>query len=138
MRFSQKYLDKINLPKIQISVSFINSNRKKDYININNWYLQGEYYYAPFYVPKINYTEKFTNIIFCLDIEFKQDLQKDEMFKFDLDLIDSQEITCEYNIDFVKDTNDKKDKLNYPKVYYINIRKNIYEFDRDILLLKQG
>ena len=59
------------------------------------------------------------------------------MFKFDLDLIDSQEITCEYNIDFVKDTNDKKDKLNYPKVYYINIRKNIYEFDRDILLLKQ-
>ena len=137
VRFSQKYLDKINLPKMQISVSFINSNRKKEYININNWYLQGEYYYAPFYVPKINYTEKFTNIIFCLDIEFKQDLQKDEMFKFDLDLIDSQEITCEYNIDFVKDTNDKKDKLNYPKVYYINIRKNIYEFDRDILLLKQ-
>ena len=131
IRFAQNILEKINMPKIQMIAHFINSQRKEELINIDNWYLQNNYYYAPFYVPKLNYTEKFTKIIFCISLELKQPLAKDEILKFDLELIDSQEITCECNINILPNN------AITPKVFYINIQKNIYEFDRDILLLKQ-
>ena len=47
------------------------------------------------------------------------------MVKFDLELIESQEITCECNINIVpnNEKEDEKNKLLYPKVYYINIQK---------------
>ena len=131
VRFDQKILDKINMPKMLLGVYFINSQRQQEFINIDKLYLKNDYYYVPFYIPKSNYTEKITKIIFCLDFKLKQELQKDESIKFDLELIDSQEITNECNINF------GKDKLLYPKVYFINIYKNIFEFDRDILLLQQ-
>ena len=89
--------------------------------------------------PKSNYTEKFTQIIFSISFELKQALTKKEILKFNLELIESQEITCECNINILpnKEKDEGKNKLLYPKVYYINIQKNIFEFDRDILLLKQ-
>ena len=138
IRFDQNILAKINMPKIQMLVYFINSQRQQELISINNWYLQNNYYYAPFYIPKSNYTEKFTKIIFSMNIELKQVLTNNEILQFDLELIDSQEITCEYNINIVPNNEkDIKDKIFYPKVYFIDIQKNIFEFDRDILLLKQ-
>ena len=134
IRFDKKLLEQINLPKIQLGISFINSERQIEKIDIGDWYLQNNYYYAPFYVPKLNYTEKFNKVIICLNVELKQALTEGKMFKFDLELISSQEITCEYNINITPNT---KDLITYPKVYYINLVKNIYQFDRDILLLKQ-
>ena len=139
VRFDQKILEKINMPKMIMAIYFINSQRQQELININNWYFQNNYYYAPFFVPKSNYTEKFTQIIFSISFEFKQALTKKEILKFDLELIESQEITCECNINILpnKEKEEGKNKLLYPKVHYINIQKNIFEFDRDILLLKQ-
>jgi len=73
-----------------------------------------------------------------MNIELKQVLTNNEILQFDLELIDSQEITCEYNINIVPNNEkDIKDKIFYPKVYFIDIQRNIFEFDRDILLLKQ-
>jgi hypothetical protein len=97
--------------------------------------LQDKYYYVPFYIPKLNYTEKFTEIIICIDVEFKQTLLKDEQFKFDLELIETQEITHELDINLIQ-KEAPKDNIKYPKVYFINLFNNIYENDRDILLLK--
>ena len=139
VRFDQKILEKINMPKMIMAIYFINSQRQQELITINNWYLQNNYYYAPFFIPKSNYTEKFTQIIFSISFELKQALTKKEILKFNLELIESQEITCECNINILpnKEKDEGKNKLLYPKVYYINIQKNIFEFDRDILLLKQ-
>ena len=134
LRFEQKLLDKINIPKIQIGISFINSQREEEVFTIDKFYLQNEFYYVPFFIPKLNYTEKFSKIILCINLEVKQNLTKDELIKFDLDLVDSQEITCEYDINL--NPKEDNDEILYPKVYYINLQKNIYEFDRDILLLK--
>ena len=80
IRFEQSVLDKINNPKIQIYISFINSKRQNELYTIDKFYLQDKYYYVPFYIPKLNYTEKFTEIIICINIEFKQALLKDEQF----------------------------------------------------------
>ena len=135
IRFEQSVFDKINIPKILMSISFINSKRQNELYTIDKYYLQDKYYYVPFYIPKLNYTEKFTEIIICLSIEFKQTLLKDEQFKFDLDLINTQEITNECNINLIEKDETKKPMI-YPKVYFINIFSNIYEYDRDILLLK--
>ena len=135
IRFEQSVLDKINNPKIQIYISFINSKRQNELYTIDKFYLQDKYYYVPFYIPKLNYTEKFTEIIICINIEFKQALLKDEQFKFDLDLIDTQEITNEFNINLIQKDESKNSRI-YPKLYFINLMNNIYEFDRDILLLK--
>ena len=135
LRFEQKLLDKINIPKIQIGISYINSQREEEIFTIDKFYLQNEYYYVPFYIPKLNYTEKFSKIILCINLEVKQNMTKDELIKFDLDLIDSQEIACEYDINIIP--KEETDEILYPKVYYINLQKNIYEYDRDILLLKQ-
>ena len=135
VRFEQKILDKINMPKMILGAYFINSQRQQEFINIDKWYFKNNYYYAPFYVPKSNYTEKFTKIVLCLTFELKQELQKDESIKFDLELIDSQEITHEFNLNL--NPNNDINKILYPKVYFINIYKNIFEFDRDILLLQQ-
>jgi len=132
LRLDGKYMDKINKPKIQLEISFDNSNRTNEKIDIDDWYVQNQFYYAPFYVPKIKYDEKFCQVLICLNIELKQELPNDETFKFDLELIDADEITCEYNINV---TNNKSDSIVSPKIYYINIKKNIFEFDRDILLL---
>ena len=133
IRFEEKYLDKINKPKIYIEISFTHSERKTEKIQINEWYLQNNYYYAPFYIPKVKYTEKFTEIVLCLDIELKKELTNDELFTFDLELIENEEITCEFNLNITSNSNTS---VIYPKIYYINIKKNIFDFDRDILFLK--
>ena len=135
LRFEQSLLNKINTPKMQLSITFINSQRKNELFTIDKYYLQDKYFYIPFYIPKLNYTEKFTEIIICMNILFKQPLLKDEIFKFDLELIDSQEITCEFNLNLLQKDNTKI-KNEYPKVYFINLQRNIFEYDRDILLLK--
>ena len=135
IRFEQSVLDKINIPKILMNVSFLNSKRQTELFTIDKCYLQDKYYYIPFYIPKLNYTEKFTEIIICISIEFKQALLKDEQFKFDLDLIDTQEITNEFSLNLIQ-KNENKNAIIYPKVYFINLFSNIYEYDRDILLLK--
>ena len=72
MRFEQSLLNKINIPNIQISVSFINSERKNEVYAIDKYYLKDEYYYIPFYIQKLKYNEKFTEIIICISVEFKQ------------------------------------------------------------------
>ena len=72
MRFDQSLLNKINIPNIQISVSFINSERKNEVYAIDKYYLKDEYYYIPFYIQKLKYNEKFTEIIICISVEFKQ------------------------------------------------------------------
>ena len=133
IRFDEKYLDKIGNPKLEIEITFTNSERKKEKYEIKEWYLQNKYYYAPFYAPKIKYNEKFTEIVLCLNIEFKNELTNEELFKFDLELIESEEITCEYNLNI---TSNKDNSIISPKIFYVNIQKNIYEFDRDILFLK--
>ena len=132
LRLDGKYMDKIKKPKIQLEASFVNSNRTNEKIVIDDWYVQNQFYYAPYYVPKIKYDEKFCQVLICLDIELKQELSNDETFKFDLELVDSEEIACEHNINV---TNNKNNSIVSPKIYYINIKKNIFEFDRDILLL---
>jgi hypothetical protein len=132
LRLDGKYIDKINKPKIQLEVSFDNSNRSNEKIDIDDWYVQNQFYYAPFYVPKIKYDEKFCQALICLNIELKHELSLDETFKFDLELIDATETTCEHNINV---TNNKDSSIVSPKIYYINIKKNIFDFDRDILLL---
>ena len=133
IRFEEKYLDKINKPIIQIEINFINSERKKEKIDINEWYLQNNYYYAPFNVPKLKYNEKYKDILLYLDIELKSEENNDELFTFDLQLIKSEEITCEFNLNLTSNNNNS---LINPKIYYINIKKNIFDFDRDILFLK--
>lgn len=90
MRQDGKYIDKINKPKIQLEVSFDNSNRTNEKIDIIDWYVQNQFYYTPFFVPKIKYDEKFWQVLICLNIELKQDLPNDETFKFDLELIDTR------------------------------------------------
>ena len=133
IRFEKKYLDKIENPKIQINITFTNSERKNEVFEIHQWYLQNNYLYAPFFVPTIKYYEKFTDIILCLNIKLKNELSNDELFKFDLELIESEEITNEFNLNI---TSNKQDCIISPKIYFVNIKKNIYEFDRDILFLK--
>ena len=133
IRFEEEYLDKINKPIIQIEINFINSERKKEIIEINDWYLQNNYYYAPFNVPKLKYNEKYKDILLYLDIELKSEEDNDELFTFDLELINSEEITCEFNLNITSNNNNS---IINPKIYYINIKKNIFDFDRDILFLK--
>ena len=135
IRFEQSLLDKVNIPKIQMSITFINSKRQNELYTIDKYYLQDKYYYVPFYIPKLNYSEKFTEIIICMNVEFKQTLLKDELFKFDLELIDTQEITHELDINLIQ-KEETKNNMVYPKVYFINLFQNIYKYDRDILLLK--
>ena len=131
IRFQGKYLDNIKKPKIELEINFINSERKNEKIEINEWYLKNNYYYAPFYIPKLKYDEKFKDILLYLNIELNND--KEELFPFDLELIESEEITCEFNLNI---TQNKNNSLIFPKIYYVNIQKNIYENDRDILFLK--
>ena len=133
VRFAEKILERINKPKIELEINFVNSERKNVGFTINEWFLQNNYFYAPFYIPKLKYDEKFTDILFCLNIELKEENKKDELFTFDLELIDSEELTHEFNLNI---TNNKNNSLITPKIYFINIQKNIYEFDRDILFLK--
>ena len=133
MRFEDKYLDKIKKPKIEIKINYKESERKSENIEMNAWYLQNNYFYAIFYVPKMNYKEKFSEIFLCLDIEFSKTVPNDELFSFDLELVKSEEITNEYNLNI---TSNKNESIISPKVYFINIKKNIFEFDRDILFLK--
>ena len=132
VRLDGKYMDKINKPKIQLEVSFDKSNRTTEKIDIDEWYVQNQFYYAPFFVPKIKYDEKFCQVLICLNIELKQELSNDETFKFDLELIETEEITCEHKTNV---TSNKNTSFVSPKIYYINIQKNIFDFDRDILLL---
>ena len=89
VRFYQKILEKIKMPKMLLGAYFINSQRQQEFFNIDKLYFKNDYYYIPFYIPKSNYTEKITKIIFSLDFQLKQELQKDESIKFDLELIDS-------------------------------------------------
>ena len=53
----------------------------------------------------------------------------------DLELIESQEIKGEFNVNF-NQKEDTKNNLVYPKVYFIYLCDNIHKYDRDILLLK--
>ena len=133
IRFQEQYLDKMHKPIVQIEISFTNSERQKEKIEIHDWYLQNNYYYAPFNIPKIKYNEKYTEIIFQLDIVLKNETINDELFTFDLELINSEEITCKFNLNITSNNNYS---IIYPKIYFINIKKNIFEFDRDILFLK--
>ena len=132
IRFDEKYLDKINKPKIIIEIGFINSERKNEKYYINEWFLQNKYFYAPFYAPKLKFNEKHIDVLICLNIEFKKDFINDELFTFDLELIDSEEISKEFNFNI---TSNKNNEIISPKIYYINIQKNIFEYDRDILFL---
>ena len=134
IRFEEKILEKINKPKIEIEINFVNSERKSENFVINEWFLQNNYFYAPFYVPKLKFDEKFTDILIYLNIELKNENKNDEFFTFDLELIESQEITCEFNLNI---TSNKNNSIITPKIYFINIQKNIYENDRDILFLKK-
>ena len=68
-----------------------------------------------------------------LDIEFSKAVPNDELFSFDLELVDSEENTNEFNLNI---TSNKNESIICPKIYFINIKKNIFEFDRDILFLK--
>ena len=134
IRFDEKYIDKINKPKIEVDITFTNSERKNEKFEIGELYLQNNYYYALFFVPKLKYNEKFTHILFSLNIEFKKELTDEETFIFNLELIDSHELTCEFNLDIVSN----KDNLFIsPKIYYINLQKHIYQYDRDILFLNK-
>ena len=132
LRFNELYLDKIQKPKIELDIHFNDTGRSKEIIEINEWYLQNNYYYAPFFIPK-NYTEKFTEIFIYLNIIFKTENNNDTLFNFDLELIDSEEINCEFNINITANNNISTIS---PKIYYINIQKNIFEFERNILFLK--
>ena len=132
IRFDEKYINKINMPKMQINITFYNSNRTNQNIEVEDFYIQNKYYYAPFYIPKIKYDEKFCHVLICLKIDLKQELSNDDTFKFDLELIDSEEISNEFNLNV---TSNKNNSIVSPKIYYINIKENIYDYDRDILLL---
>ena len=132
LRFDEIYLDRIKKPKIELDIYFSDSSREKENIEINEWFFQNNYYYAPFFIPK-NYTEKFSEIFIYLNIEFRTENNNDSLFNFDLELIDSEEINCEFNLNITANNNISTIS---PKIYYINIQKNIWEYERDILFLK--
>ena len=132
IRFEEKKMEKINKPKIELDISFSNSERTNEKIEISEWYLQNNYYYALFFVPKLKFKEKLTNIILSLNVELKNELINNETFTFNLELIDSQELTCQFDLNVVSNSNNS---YIYPKIFYIDIQKNIYENDRDILIL---
>ena len=46
----KKKMEKINKLKIELDISFSNSERKNEKIEISEWYLQNNYYYALFFV----------------------------------------------------------------------------------------
>ena len=54
--------------------------------------------------------------------------ENEKLFKFTLELVDEQELTSEFTL------NVANSKI-FPNIYYINIQKNIYEYDRDIFFL---
>ena len=105
---------------MQLNITFYNSNRTNQNIEVEDFYIQNKYYYAPFYIPKIKYDEKFCKVLICLKIDLKQELSNDETFKFDLELIDSEEISNEFNLNV---TSNKNNLIVSPKFIILILKK---------------
>ena len=132
LRFDSKILEKVERPKFEIEMKFDNgSDRNSVNYEITEFYSLNEYNYIPFFIPKNKYDEKFTELFVYVNIELKQNSINDEPIMFNLGLVGTEEIFCEFNIN-----NEKNQKGNiFPKIYYININSNIWVYDRDILFL---
>ena len=124
LRINKKYEKLFTINKINIKAKIIKSEEIKEInLDINEFFDNEDYQYI-FWNLDINKIAKLEEILIEIYLNVVQFEEGNN--KFELELINNQEIHFEYYI------NTKKIE-DSPKIYYINLKKNLFDKDLDIL-----
>ena len=127
LRFNKNFEKYFSLPSFNIQVYEIDSDEKIS-LYINELYEKGEYYYLIWDLDTTN-NKNIKEIIISVNLNTIETEEKDKTFE--LELVNNEEIHFEYKLNLKKSNVNEKP----PKIYYINLRKYLFQKDLDILLL---
>ena len=128
IRFSEEKFYVFEDITMDIEINYTKPEGKSQKININKFYLKKKYYYVPFLLEK-KFDEKINEILLNLKLVKKTVISNvNKQYIFDLELIESQEISGEFSLEI-------NNKTPLPKIYYVDLFKHITTYDRDILIL---
>ena len=127
LRFNKKLEKYFSYPTFYIKTYFLDSDEVLS-IHINEFYSKGDYQYIIWNLD-INQNKKIKGIF----IEARLNIEKEEenYISFDLELVDFEEIHYGYNLNLKKSENN----IIPNKIYYINLKKYIFQLDLDILYM---
>ena len=127
LRFSKNFEKYFSLPSFNIQVYNIDSDEKIS-LYINELFEKGEYYYLIWDLDIIN-NKRIKEIVISVNLNTIETEEKDKIFE--LEVVNNEEIHFEYKLNLRKSNVNEKP----PKIYYINLRKYLFQSDLDILLL---
>ena len=122
LRIKKKYEKFFTITGLHIRAKIINSDEKID-LHIHEYFNNGEYFYI-FWNLNLKQGQKLKEMIIELNVNIIK--YEEENNKLEIEMINNQEIHYEY----VLNTFDCED---WPKIYYIDLKKYVFEQDMDIL-----
>ena len=125
LRINKKHEKYFSLSFFDIKAFVLNSDEVIS-LNIYELYNRGEYKYI---IWNFNTNKKIKEIVVEVDLNLIENENKN--CKLEIELLDTEEIHYEYKLDIKKYEN----KEIPTKVYYINLKKYLYNSDLDILFL---
>ena len=123
LRINKKYEKYFKIPILNVNAKIYNSEEKEINLEINEFFCGEEYQYI-FWNLEINKGAKIKEILVELNIDIIK--YEEGNNKLEIELIKNQEIHYEYKIN-----TDKCEDC--PKIFYINLKKYIFDNDLDIL-----
>ena len=125
LRINKNHEKYFSLSFLDIKAFLLNSDEVMS-LNVHELYNRGEYKYI---IWNFNTNKKVKEIVVEVDLNLFENENKN--CKLEIELLDTEEIHYEYKLDIKK--YDSKEIPN--KVYYINLKKYLYNSDLNILLL---
>ena len=125
LRINKKHEKYFSLSFFDIKAFVLNSDEVMS-LNIHELYNRGEYKYI---IWNFNTNKKIKEILVEVDLNMIENENKN--CKLEFELLDIEEIHYEYKLNVKKNEN----KEIPTKVYYINLKKYLYNSDLDILFL---
>ena len=122
LRIKKKYEKFFTITGLHIRAKIMNSDEKIE-LHIHEYFNNGEYFYI-FWNLNLKQGQKLKEMIIELNVNIIK--YEEENNKLEIEMINNQEIHYEY----VLNTFDCED---WPKIYYIDLKKYIFEQDMDIL-----
>ena len=122
LRIKKKYEKFFTIRALHIKAKIINSVEKID-LHIHEYFNNGEYQYI-FWNINLKQGQKLIDMIIELNVNIIK--YEEENNKLEIEMINNQEIHYEY----ILQTFDCED---WPKIYYVDLKKYVFEKDMDIL-----
>jgi len=127
LRINKNHEKYFSLSFFDIKAFVLNSDEVMS-LNIYEVYNRGEYKYI---IWNFNTNKKIKEILVEVDLNMIDNKNENKKCKLEIELLDSKEIHYEYKLDIKKDENKEISNI----VYYINLKKYLYNSDLDILFL---